>query len=266
MLYPIIASLGVALLSLVGVVFIGKSGTGKNMHRIIIPVAIGVFLGVIFFELIPETLEGSEFYGAVAIVTGFLGFYILSHFLQSYHHHHEDEHDSCEHAKSAQMLLVGDAVHNIADGIVIVGAFLISPAVGIATTIGIALHEIPQEIAEYGVLIHAGYSRRKALLLNFLSASSIFIGVLIATLFVSLGDYIWVLTGIAAGNLLYIVASDMIPELNGKEHRHHFVQTFISTLIGLAFIVGLLTWSHGGISHEHHDEHEEEGITSITTS
>jgi zinc and cadmium transporter len=149
---------------------------------------------------------------------------------------------------------------------VIVGAFLINPAVGIATTIGIALHEIPQEIAEYGVLIHAGYSRRKALLLNFLSASSIFIGVIIATLFVSLGDYIWVLTGLAAGNLLYIVASDMIPELSGKEHRHHFVQTFISTLIGLAFIVGLLTWSHGGISHEHHDEHEEEGASVVIPS
>ena len=262
MLYPVIASLAVALLSLIGAVFIGKNGAGKNMHRIIIPVAIGVFLGVIFFELIPETLEGSEFYGAVAIVAGFLGFYILSHFLQSYHYHHEEEHESCEHAKSAHMLLMGDAVHNIADGIVIVGAFLISPAVGIATTIGIALHEVPQEIAEYGVLLHGGYSRKKALLYNFLSASSIFVGVIIASWFIQLGDYIWILTGIAAGNLLYIVASDMIPELSGKEHRHHFAQTFISTLIGLAFIVGLLTWSHGGISNEHSDKEETTVISS----
>ncbi len=244
MFEPFIASLAVVLLSLLGAFFIGEKGAGKSMHRIIIPIAIGVFLGVIFFELIPETLEGSEFYGSTAIVTGFLLFYILSHFLKSYHHHHENEDGACEHTKSARMLLLGDAVHNIADGVVIASAFIINPAVGIATTVGIALHEIPQEIAEYGILIHAGYSRKKALFLNFLSASSIFIGVTLATVFAYLGDYVWILTGIAAGNLLYIVASDMIPELSGEEHRHHFAQTLISTLLGLMAIVGLLTLSH----------------------
>lgn len=244
MIEPFIASFAVALLSLIGAFFIGEKGAGKNMHRIIIPIAIGVFLGVIFFELIPETLEASEFYGAVAIVAGFLLFSVLSHILHTYHHHDEDGSESCEHTGSARMLLVGDAVHNIADGVVIVSAFLINPAVGIATTLGIALHEIPQEIAEYGVLIHAGFSRKKALLLNFLSASSIFLGVALASLFVHLGDYLWILTGIAAGNLLYIVASDMIPELNQKEHRPHFVQTFTATIFGLVAIVGLLTLSH----------------------
>ncbi len=244
MTYALIASLAVALLSLIGAFFIGKKGSGKNTHRIIIPVAIGVFLGVIFFELIPKTLEGSEFYGPVAIVAGFLLFYVLSHFLQSYHHHHEDDGAAYEHGRGARMLLAGDAIHNIADGVVIVGAFLVNPAVGIATTLGIALHEIPQEIAEYGVLIHAGFSRKKALFYNFLSASSIFLGVLMASLFVHLGDYLWILTGIAAGNLLYIVASDMIPELNEQAHRGHFAQTFGSTLFGLIAIVSLLVWSH----------------------
>jgi zinc and cadmium transporter len=258
---PFIASLIVASLSLIGALFIGEKGAGKNTHRIIIPVAIGVFLGVIFFELIPETLGGSEFYGAAAIVAGFLLFSVLSHVLKSYHHHHEEDQNECTHTKSARMLLIGDAVHNIADGVVIVSAFIINPAVGIATTIGIALHEIPQEIAEYGVLIHSGYSKKQALFLNFLSASSIFLGVVAASIFVHLGDYLWVLTGLAAGNLLYIVASDMIPELNSENHRHHFVQTFTSTLLGLGFIVTLLTWSHEHMGHTHteeeHDLHSE---------
>ncbi|MFM2381878.1 MAG: hypothetical protein RLZZ76_645 [Candidatus Parcubacteria bacterium] len=260
MFEPFIASLAVASLSLLGALFIGEKGGGKNMHRIIIPVAIGVFLGVIFFELIPETLAGSEFYGAVAIVTGFLLFSILSHVLKSYHHHHEEEHDGCNHTKSARMLLAGDAVHNVADGIVIASAFLISPSVGIATTIGIALHEIPQEIAEYGVLIHAGFSRKKALVYNFLSASSIFLGVALASIFAYLGDYIWILTGIAAGNLLYIVASDMIPELSSEDHRPHFVQTFTATLFGLIAIVSLLTWSHEHMGHDHEANTQEEQV------
>lgn len=244
MVESFIAAGCIALLSLLGVVFFGKSGHLKGAHRFIVPIAIGVFLGVIFFELIPETLEGSHFYGSIAIAVGFLSFYLLSHLLRTFHHHHDDEHDECEQQRGASMLLIGDAIHNIADGVVIASAFLINPAVGIAATIGIALHEIPQEIAEFGVLIHAGYSKKKALAYNFLSASSIFIGVLLCALFASLGDFIWILTGIAAGNLLYIAASDMIPELNHKTQKDHFMQTFLSTIVGLVIIVSLLTWSH----------------------
>jgi len=249
----------IALLSLIGVFFFGKSGHLRGSHRFIVPVAIGVFLGVIFFELIPETLEGSHFYGSIAIAAGFLSFYLLSHFLRTYHHHHGDDHgahDECENTRGASMLLIGDAVHNIADGVVIASSFLLNPVVGVAVTVGIALHEIPQEIAEYGVLISAGYSKKKALMLNFLSASSIFVGVLLSSLFISLGDYIWVLTGLAAGNLLYIAASDMIPELNHTTKKSHFMLTFISTLVGLIAIVSLLTWSHEYFGHE--EEHEEE--------
>lgn len=244
MFASLIASFAIALLSLTGILFFGEKGHLRGTHRFIIPVAIGVFLGVIFFELIPETLAGSTFYGASAIAFGFLSFYLLSHILRTYHHHHEDTDDQCAHKQGARMLLIGDAIHNIADGVVITSAFLLNPAVGIATTIGIALHEIPQEIAEYGVLVHAGYTKQKALTYNFISALSIFIGVLLCVVFLRFGDFIWVLTGLAAGNLLYIVASDMIPELNHHTQKDHFMQTFLSTLLGLIAIVSLLSWSH----------------------
>lgn len=239
----ILASTTIALLSLVGILFFRKNGTGLGMHRFMLPLAIGVFLGVVFFELIPETLEASHAWGPFAIMCGFLGFYVLAHFLETYHHHHGDEHDAC--AKSgASLLLIGDGIHNFADGIVIATAFMIDPTVGILTTIGVALHEIPQEIAEFGVLIQSGYSRGKALFYNLLSASTVILGTAVTYLFAaSLSDSLFILTGIAAGNLLYIAAADLIPELR-ESHREHFLQTFVATLIGVATIAILVTYTH----------------------
>lgn len=259
MVSTLIAALFVASLSLTGVFIFRKHAHITGTHRFIIPVALGMFLGIVFFELIPETLAANH-YGNYAIVGGFLAFYLLSHILRSYHHHQCDEHDHCSPGKSrASLVLAGDSIHNIADGIVIASAFLINPAVGIATTIGIALHEIPQEIAEFGILVHAGYSRKKAALFNLLSASSIILGVVMSYIFLSFGDYLWILTGIAAGNLLYIAAADMIPELHGEAHRSHFKKTFLSTLAGLAFIIVLLTYLHGEHDENDHDlEHEDE--------
>ncbi len=243
---PFIAAGIVSLLSLTGIFFFGKKGHLSGTHRFIVPVAIGMFLGIIFFELIPETLEAAKLYGSIAIVAGFLSFYVLAHFLRTYHHHHNDAdaHDTHDSKRSAAMLLWGDAVHNVADGVVIASAFLIHPAVGIAVTIGIALHEIPQEIAEYGVLVHAGYPRRKALFYNFITSLSVFAGIAVSMLFAQFGEYLWVLTGLAAGNLLYIVASDLIPELQEATHKDHFMQTFISTLAGLIVITALITYTH----------------------
>ena len=246
MLPTLVAATFVASLSLIGIFFFRKNTHITGTHRFIIPIALGMFLGIVFFELIPETLEANEA-GSFAIVGGFLAFYLLSHLLRSYHHHqHEhEERDPCAAKKSsASLILVGDAIHNVADGVVIASAFLINPTLGIATTIGVALHEIPQEIAEFGMLIHSGYTKKQAALYNLLSASSIIIGVLICYVFLNFGDYLWIVTGIAAGNLLYIAASDMIPELHGDAHRRHFAATFTSTLIGLAIILTLLTFVH----------------------
>ena len=177
----VLAAVAVAFLSLIGVFIFGNRGHLAGTNRFIVPVAMGVFLGVVFFELIPETLEAGGEYGSLAIVAGFLSFYLLSYLLHTYHHHHDAHCDTgdCEDRAGASLLLVGDAVHNLADGIVIASAFLINPAVGIATTIGIALHEIPQEIVEYGVLLKAGYTKGKAALLNLISASTVVIGVVL---------------------------------------------------------------------------------------
>jgi len=266
MLTALLAALAIASLSLLGVLFFGKNGHIAGTNRYVIPTAIGVFLGVVFFELIPETLEAGGEWGSLPIIAGFLAFYLLSHILHTYHHHHDtrENDDGCEDQAGASMLLVGDAVHNLADGIVIATAFMINPLVGIATTIGVALHEIPQEVAEFGVLLKAGYSKTKALFYNFLSASSVILGVFLTYIFAnSLADYVWILTGLAAGNLLYIAAADLLPDVH-KDSRASgtVVSSFIATLFGAVAIVALLIWSHETFGHSHaeHDDHHEAEI------
>ncbi len=243
MFEAVIASIVVASLSLIGVLFFGRKSHETGIHHFILPTAVGVFLGIIFFELIPETIEASHEWGPIAIVGGFLGFYLLSYFLDTFHHHHSDHEDMCV-GHGVHKLLIGDAVHNFADGVVIASAFMIDPMIGILTTIGIALHEIPQEIAEYGVLIHSGCTRSKAALYNFLSATTVIIGTGVTLLFSELlGEYMFILTGIAAGNLLYIATADLIPELR-ETHNDHFAHTFLATLFGVIIIGVLIHTTH----------------------
>lgn len=240
MVYALIAAAGIALIALVGVFFVGNHPNTEQLHRFVLPAAVGVFLGIVFFELIPETLAAGETWGSVSILVGFLGFYALSHLLETYHHHHSDDHDACT-KNGARKLLMGDAIHNLADGVVIATSFMISPLVGALTTLGIALHEIPQEIAEYAVLRAAQYSPRRALMLNLLSASTVILGVLITDLIGgALASYLFAFTGIAAGNLLYIAAADLIPELR-HSHKDHYIKTFLCTLGGVLLIGILIT-------------------------
>jgi zinc and cadmium transporter len=258
-LYALVASLAVAAVSLTGVFIFRNKGHITGTHRFILPLAVGVFLGIVFLELIPETLGGSPEYGAYAILAGFLGFYLLSHFLSTFHQHGHAHSDVTRLKSGARMLLLGDAIHNISDGVVIATTFLINPLLGIATTIGIMLHELPQEIAEFGVLVESGYSRIQAALRNLLTATSVVFGTILTLVLAEfMGEYVWVITGVAAGNLLYIATSDFIPELREK-HRSHFNQTFFMTLIGVVLIAVLLSVSHAlienaGFEEEHAGE------------
>jgi zinc and cadmium transporter len=248
MVYALAAALGIALISLLGALLLGQNALTNRLGRFILPFAVGTFLSVAFFELIPEALHESETWGPYAIAAGFLFFYVLSHIVRTYHHHHDDHCQDEGTKAAASLVLTGDAIHNFADGIVIAAAFLVDPMVGVAATLGIALHEIPQEIAEYAILIRAGYSKTKAALYNLLSASSVILGVAIAYLSLSYAEgLLGILIGIAAGNLLYIAASDVIPELH-HDHLHSgsFWRSFAATLLAMV-LMGLLL---NGIGHE----------------
>ncbi len=262
MLELLLITAAITLLSLVGVLVFGARGHLAGTRRFIVPFAIGTFLGVAFFELIPETLADSETGGALAITGGFLLFYVLAHYLHTYHHHHHDgeTHHHCEASKaSAVMLLIGDAVHNFVDGVVIASAYLVNPALGYVTALGIAVHEVPQEVAEYGVLRHAGYSSKKALTLNLASASTVMVGALATLALASLIEsHLWILTGIAAGNLLYVAMSDLIPGLQASTRASgRFLGSLVATVLGILLIGSLITWSHEYFGHEHVEEHTE---------
>ena len=242
MIPALTAAFAITLLSITGALVFTRNNKTKLPNTIMLPLALGVFLSVIFFELIPESISASGVWGSAAIAIGFMAFFLLSKVLRTFHHHHEDCVDD-HHGKSAgTMVLIGDMVHNFADGIVIGSAFIVNPAVGIATTIGIALHEIPQEIAEFSILLHAGYSRKKAILLNLVSATSIVIGVVITFLLLEFFESaLGILLGLAAGNLLYIAASDLLPHFHTEEHgSKSFWTTFLITSFGLVSMSILL--------------------------
>ncbi len=245
----VFAALIIAGLSVLGILFFKDRHARESESSPFLPLSIGAFLAVTFFELLPEAFHETE-YASIAIALGFLGFFLLSRALHEYHHHHrmgdEHVHEDAHHKERGSLVLLGDGVHNLADGVVIATAFSISTELGIATTIGIALHEVPQEIAELYILIRAGYSRTKALLLNFISALTIVVGVILTNYFIQeFESWIGVLIGIAAGNLLYIAASDLLPSLaHARVARADFIRQSGFVVLGLIVIAIILSVGH----------------------
>lgn len=256
-----IASL-VALASVIGVFIFGHDKRLIGAERYVVPVAVGVFLSLVLNELIPEVISASPSWGATIIMVGFIAFYILSHKL--HHRYHHLESDDCDRKGAAALILVGDSIHNFADGIVLGGAFLIDPTVGVATAIGLALHEIPQEIVEFGVLVRAGYTRWRAVAANLLSASTIIFGTLLVILISGhASDYVWILTALAAGNLLFLAASDLLPRIHGNlGHYGNIWRSAASIALGFIVMTTVLTWVHGqygdmDVHAEHHHDVEQ---------
>lgn len=244
------AAVLIALSSMVGVLFFGNSKKLLGAQKFVVPMAVGVFLSLVLYELIPETLAQAPEYGGIAVAFGFIAFYVLANYLHQRYHHLEA--DECDRKGAASLLLIGDAVHNIADGVILGGAFLLDPAVGVATAFALALHEMPQEIVQFGVLIRAGYSRVKALLYNLLSASSIIIGTLLIFVVAEHAtDYIWIITGIAAGNLLFLAASDLLPRIHGNLRNYGSIwHSTFSIVLGFIIMTVVLSLTHEYFAHE----------------
>ena len=250
----------IAATSMIGVFFFGNSKRLHGAQKYVVPVAVGVFLSLVLYELIPETLELSPEFGGIAVAFGFISFYVLANYLHKRYYHLEA--DECDRKGAASLMLIGDSVHNIADGVILGSAFMINPAVGFATAIGLALHEIPQEIVEFGVLVRAGYSKSQAALFNLLSASSIVLGtVLIFFVAEHAADFIWIITGVAAGNLLFLAASDLLPRIHGNLKNYGNIwHATLSIVLGFVIMTGVITWTHEHFGHGEgvHDEHEME--------
>jgi len=168
----------------------------------------------------------------------------LKKILNWHHHHHSSEHDHVKHSgirPIGHMILFSDGLHNFIDGIIIGVSYLVSIEVGIATTIAVILHEIPQEIGDFGVLLHAGYSKGRALFVNFISASLAILGVIIVLLVgSSIGQYIGYIIPFAAGVFIYIASSDLVPELHKRYDIKSSLLEFLAILVGVGAMYLLL--------------------------
>ena len=235
----------VSLVSLIGITTLSlKEGLLRRILFLLISLAAGALLGDAFIHLIPEAFAEIEpLTVSIVVLVGFLSFFVLEKFLH-WHHSHGDDEFSPEHARIhpvGHLVLISDGVHNLIDGLAIGAAFLVSPEVGIATTLAVVLHEIPQEIGDFGLLLHAGFSRMKALAMNFVSALGAFVGVGLAFwLSGNIEGTAPIIAAFVAGNFIYIAASDLVPELHKTTSPWQSVLQFATIVLGLIAMVLLL--------------------------
>ena len=226
-LYAFISVIAVSLISLVGVFTLSfREELLRRNIFILISLAVGALLGDAFIHLIPEAFEESSsvVLASILVIGGILIFFILEKFMH-WHHHGEDEGEAHIHPVG-KLVLLSDGVHNFIDGVIIGVSFLVSVPVGLATTLAVILHEIPQEIGDFAVLLHAGYEKKRALFLNFLSALLAVAGTIIALILGEAGGAFasWILP-MAAGGFIYIAIADLIPELHKtKEIKYSALQ------------------------------------------
>ncbi|MCM2338923.1 MAG: ZIP family metal transporter [Burkholderiales bacterium] len=241
--YAFISVFIVSLVSLIGVFAISfKEETIKKYIDLFISLAVGALLGDAFIHIIPETLENFEntTMASLLIIFGILIFFTIEKFFH-WHHHGEDKEETHIHPVG-KLVLVTDGFHNFVDGIIIGVSFMVSIPLGIATSIAVVLHEIPQEIGDYAVLIHSGYEKTKALWLNFISALFAIFGLVVAFIFGNIAEksILWVLP-IAAGGFIYIAVADLIPELQKTKNLKYSILQILSVVLGILAMVSLLS-------------------------
>jgi len=240
----------ISLISLSGIFALSLSD--EALHKILFVVigfSAGSILGAVYFDLLPEAVELAEELAFVYIALGFISFFFLERFLYWYHGHgHREDIEALPaipgRANTSEFVylnLVGDAIHNFIDGLVIAASFLASPAVGLAATIAIIFHELPQEMGDYGILIYGGFKRRMALVLNFAVALTVVLGGATALFLIgSVEALSGVLIALAAGGFIYLGASELVPELHEEKTLGRSVLQFVAFLLGMALI-----WSLG---------------------
>jgi zinc and cadmium transporter len=237
-LYTLGAVFVVSLVSFVGVLTIAiKLDVLKKILMFLVSLSAGALLGGAFFHLIPEAAEEAGFgiNMAVLILSGIIVFFVLEKII-CWRHCHIYTCDEHPHP-IAFMNLIGDAFHNLIDGMIIAGSFLVSVPLGITTTVAVIFHEIPQEMGDFGVLVHGGFGRFKALLVNFASALTAVLGaVLILALNLKVEAVAAYLVPFTAGGFIYIAGSDLIPELKRNITPLNSLVEMLFLLVGLGIM------------------------------
>lgn len=231
----------VSLLSLVGVITLAlREARLRRVLIFLVAFAVGALLGDVFIHLLPESFEkiGSNLITALLVIVGFLIFFVLEKFVRW---RHLGSAQTSKIQPVVTMNIVGDAVHNLVDGMLIAASFMVSVPIGITTTIAIVLHEIPQEIGDFGILVNGGLSIKRALMFNLLAALMAFAGAVVTILIgEQVENYAVYLLPITAGGFIYIAGPDLIPELQQEVKVSNSIWQFCAILMGV-IVMALLT-------------------------
>lgn len=224
-----------------------------NWVSMLISYAVGALLGAAFLEVLPHamTAAGDATTSAAAVLIGILVFFILEklvlwrhchfescegHELQGHSHGHHHGHDH-DHGRSGLLITVGDTFHNFVDGVLIAAAFMEDIKLGVITALAIIAHEIPQEVGDFVILLHSGYSRRKALALNLLSSFATLIGGLLAYFALSSAQgVVPIMLALAAASMIYVAVADLIPGLHKRAELRATVYQVVLIVLGVASI------------------------------
>lgn len=244
----------VSIFSLGGILALSlKENTLHKILLVVVAFSAGSILGAAYFDLLPEAIElVDESIVFVYVTSGFILFFFLERFIYWYHGHGHEADIAAKVSEGAPakafayLNLIGDGIHNIIDGMVIAASFLIGLSVGLATTIAVIFHELPQEMGDYGILVYAGFKRGRALLLNFIVALAVIIGGISAVFFIEMVEAAsGLLIALSAGGFIYLAASELIPELHEEKDFRKSLLQFAMFILGIAAI-----WSLGIIFPE----------------
>ena len=232
LLYIIVVTFAIALIAFIGIfTLLLKEKLLNKILLILVSLSAGALMGGAFLHLIPEAVEKSQGLDIfLFVLVGFILFFVIEKVLHWRHCHK----GKCDVHTFSYMNLVGDAIHNFIDGLILAASFVTSVELGLTTTIAIAAHEIPQEIGDFGVLIYGGFKKKKAIILNFIVALTIVIGGLIGYFISkSVGSAVTFLLPFAAGGFIYIAATDLIPEIKKELDFKKYMATLIVFIIGI---------------------------------
>lgn len=250
LIYTFIGSLG-GLLG--GMLLLAKEKLAFKVSHYLAAFAAGTLLGTAFFDLLPEAHETVEHGGGEAVdiflwtLIGILIFFLTERFIHWFHHH-DHEHQEGFSKSTTPLIVIGDTIHNFIDGVVIGATFLAGIPLGVITTLAIFAHEIPQEIGDFGVLLHKGIKRKRIILINLISAFASFIGALLAYgIGESLEGSLPIFLSLTAGFFIYIATSDLIPEIHFEKRRQvAFIESVLLILgvVLIYFVVTVLEHGH----------------------
>jgi len=223
-----------------GLILLSQKEFALKISHLLGSLAAGVLLGTAFFDLLPEAVHEAEETGIDVFLWTLIGiviFFLAERFIHWFHHH-DDIHDAKEESKTTVPLIIfGDTMHNFIDGVVIAATFMISIPLGIVTTFAVAAHEIPQEIGDFGLLLHKGLARKKIVWVNIASAASAFLGAILTYILGNmLEPYIPALIALTAGFFIYIATSDLIPEIHHENRKGFALYETLMLIIGVVII------------------------------